>query len=128
MYALRVPVYFLEQRTSKMDTVLSEWQGYSLMELTGMSLLTRPQRQASYYMAEGEEGRERQTVTEQHRVTVNESKRPSITEGAGAALAWMQHSHPSLHLPLEVDLSIETTAAVICTNALLSTSHVKLWV
>lgn len=128
MYALRVPVYFLEQRISKTDMVLSEWQGYSLMELTGMSLLTRPQHQASYYMAEGEEGREGQTVTEQHRVTVNESKWPSITEGAGAALARLQHSHPLLLLPLKVDLSIETTAAVICSNALMSTSHVMLWV
>lgn len=64
MYALRVPVYFLERGISKTDTVLSEWQGYSLMELAGMSLLTRPQRQASYYMAEREEGREGQTVTE----------------------------------------------------------------
>lgn len=126
MHALRVTVYFLERGISKTDTVLSEWQGYSLMELTGMSLLTRPQHQASYYMAEGEEGREGQTVTEHHRVTVRKLKRPSITEGAGAALARLQHSHPSLFLPLKVDLSIETTAAVICTNALMSTSHTML--
>lgn len=103
--------------------VLSEWQGYCLMELTGISLLTRPQRQASYYMADGEEGREGQTMTEQHRVTVNESKRPSIT--AGAALTWLQRAHPLLLFPLKVDLSI---VAVIFTNAHMSKSHLMLWV
>lgn len=74
-------------------------------------------------------GRERRTNCDRaHRVTARESKRPSITEGAGAALARLQHSHPSLLLPLKVDLSLETMVAVICTNALMSTSHVMLWV